>query len=99
MEVLLLTYIVRRVLAHTMQQQHQFGSATITDWAKLCREAMPPATDTICDITYYTTINPLLSIHVTLRYFRFGYFTFGFLYFGFVTLGCIRLRSLWFRLV
>ena len=41
MEVLLLTYdIVRRVPAHTIQQEHQFGSATITEWAKLCREVM-----------------------------------------------------------
>ena len=41
MEVLFLAcYIVRRVPAHTIQKEHQFGSATITDWAKLCREAM-----------------------------------------------------------
>jgi hypothetical protein len=41
MEVLFLTYdIVRRVPAHTIQQEHQFDSATITDWAKLCREVM-----------------------------------------------------------
>jgi hypothetical protein len=41
MHAVLLTYdIVRRVLAHTIQQEHQFGSATITDWAKLCREVM-----------------------------------------------------------
>jgi hypothetical protein len=41
MEVLLLTYdIVRGVPAHTIQQEHQFGSATITEWAKLSREVM-----------------------------------------------------------
>ena len=41
MEVLLLTYdIVRRVPVHTIQQEHQFGSATITEWAKLYREVM-----------------------------------------------------------
>jgi hypothetical protein len=41
MEVMLLTYdIIRRVPAHTIQQEHQFGSSTITEWAKLCREVM-----------------------------------------------------------
>jgi hypothetical protein len=41
LEALLFTYdIVRRVPAHTIQQKHQFGSATITEWAKLCREVM-----------------------------------------------------------
>jgi hypothetical protein len=39
MEFVLLTYdTVHRVPAHTIQQEHQFGSATITDWSKLCRE-------------------------------------------------------------
>jgi len=39
MEVLLFTYdIVRRVPAHTIQQEHHFETATITDFAKLCRE-------------------------------------------------------------
>jgi hypothetical protein len=38
MEVLLQTYdIFHRVLAHIIQQERQFGSATITDWDKLCR--------------------------------------------------------------
>ena len=32
--------IVCRVPAQTIQQEHQFGSATITDWAKRCREVM-----------------------------------------------------------
>jgi hypothetical protein len=54
------------------RQEHQFGSATITDWAKLCREVMPPATDIFCDITYYIATNPLRSIHVALGYFRLG---------------------------
>jgi hypothetical protein len=41
MEVQLLTYdIVRRVPTHTIQQEQQFGPATINDWAKLCREGM-----------------------------------------------------------
>ena len=41
MEVVLLTYnIVHRVSAPTIQQEHQFGSATITDCAKLCRLVM-----------------------------------------------------------
>jgi hypothetical protein len=41
MEVLLLTYdIVRRVPAHTIHQEDQFGSPTITERAKLCREVM-----------------------------------------------------------
>ena len=40
-EVVLLTYdIVRRVPAYTIQQEHQFGSATITDWAKFRTEVM-----------------------------------------------------------
>jgi hypothetical protein len=26
--------------AHTIQQVYQLGSPTMTDWAKLCREAM-----------------------------------------------------------
>jgi len=76
MEVLLLTYIVRRVPAHTVQQEHQFGSATITDWAKLCREVMSPATVKICDITYYIATKPLHGIHGTLRYFRLGLVSF-----------------------
>ena len=39
MEVLFVTYdIVRLFPAHTIQQEHQFLSATIIDWAKLCRE-------------------------------------------------------------
>jgi len=69
MEVLLLAYIARRVSVHTIQREHQFGSATITDWAKLCREIMPPATEKICDI-YYIATNTLFGIHVMLRYFR-----------------------------
>jgi hypothetical protein len=41
MEVLFLMYdIVRRVSAHIIQQEHQFGSAAITDWAKLYREVI-----------------------------------------------------------
>ena len=41
MEVLHLTYaIVHRVPAYSIQQEHQFCSATITDWAKLCRKVM-----------------------------------------------------------
>jgi hypothetical protein len=41
MEVLFLTYdIARRVPAHTIQHEHQFDSATIIDWAILCREVM-----------------------------------------------------------
>jgi len=41
MEFVLLTYdTVHRVPANTIQQEHQFGSATITDWAKLCRQVM-----------------------------------------------------------
>jgi hypothetical protein len=32
--------IVRSVSAHTIQQEHQFGASTITDFAYLCREAM-----------------------------------------------------------
>ena len=41
MEVLFLTYgVVRLVPTHTVQQEHQFCSATITDWAKLCQGAM-----------------------------------------------------------
>jgi hypothetical protein len=70
MEVLLLTYIVRRVPAHTIQQEHHFGFTAITDWAKRSREVMPTATGKICDITYHITTNPLRTIHVTLRYFR-----------------------------
>ena len=67
-EFLLLTYdIVRRVAAHTFQQEHHFGTTTITDLAKLCSEVMSPATGKICDITYYIAINPLRSIYVTLR--------------------------------
>ena len=55
MEVLLLTYdIVRSVPAHTIQQEHHFGSAIVTEWAKLCRGVMlPPATGKISDINYY----------------------------------------------
>jgi hypothetical protein len=38
MDVLLHTHdIVHRVPAHTIQQERQFGSATITDWDELCR--------------------------------------------------------------
>jgi transposase-like protein len=41
MEVMILTYdIVRRVPAHIIQQEHQFGSETIADWGEFCREAM-----------------------------------------------------------
>jgi hypothetical protein len=41
MEDLLLTYnIVHCVPPHTIQQEHQFGSASITDLAKLCRKVM-----------------------------------------------------------
>jgi hypothetical protein len=41
MEVLLLMYdIVRCVSAHTIQQDHHFDPATISDWAKPCREVM-----------------------------------------------------------
>ena len=41
MEILVHMYdIVRRVPAHTIQQEHQFGPATINDWAKLCTEIM-----------------------------------------------------------
>ena len=40
MEVVFLTHIVRRVPARTIQQKHQFGSASITDWSKFCREVM-----------------------------------------------------------
>jgi len=41
MEVSFLTYdIVRRVPADTIQQEHQFGSPTLTDWANLCPEGM-----------------------------------------------------------
>ena len=41
MEVLLITYdIVQLVPAYSIQQEHQFCSATITDWAKLCRKVM-----------------------------------------------------------
>ena len=41
MEVLFPTYdIVRRVPARTIQQEHQFGSAILTNWANFCREAM-----------------------------------------------------------
>lgn len=39
MAVSFLTYIVRRVHAHAMLL-HQFGSATLTEWANLCREDM-----------------------------------------------------------
>ena len=35
-----LTYIVRRVHAHTMQQEHYVGSAALTEWGNLCRENM-----------------------------------------------------------
>jgi hypothetical protein len=39
MEGLFLTYdIVRRLRTHTVQQEHQFGSAVIADWAQLVRE-------------------------------------------------------------
>jgi hypothetical protein len=41
MEILFLTYdIVRRVPACTIQQEHQFGSAILTNWANLCREVL-----------------------------------------------------------
>jgi len=40
MEILLLTYIPRRVPAHTIQQELQFGFATITDGVKLCTKSM-----------------------------------------------------------
>jgi hypothetical protein len=40
MKDLLLKYIVHRVPVHTIQQQYQFGSASITVWAKLCRKGM-----------------------------------------------------------
>jgi hypothetical protein len=41
MEDLLLKYdIVHRVPVHNIQQQYKFGSASITDWAKLCRKIM-----------------------------------------------------------
>jgi len=40
MEFLLLTYIPRRVPAHTTQQELQFGLATITDGVKLCTKSM-----------------------------------------------------------
>ena len=54
MEVLLLTYIVRSVPAHAVQQEHHFGSGTITEWAKLCRGVMlPSATRKTSDINYY----------------------------------------------
>ena len=40
-EVLLTTYdIFRRDPPNTIQQEHLFGSATISEWAKLCREVM-----------------------------------------------------------
>ena len=40
MEVLLLTYyMVRRVPAYTIQQEHQFDSAVLSDWLNLCRDA------------------------------------------------------------
>ena len=32
--------IVRPVTSHTVQQEHQFGSATIADWVQFCSEAM-----------------------------------------------------------
>jgi hypothetical protein len=44
MEVMFLTYIVRRVPACTIQQEHQFSSPTIADWAQFCREAMLEST-------------------------------------------------------
>ena len=41
MEVMFLTYdIVRRVPAHSIHLEHQFGSGTIADWGLYCREAM-----------------------------------------------------------
>jgi len=41
MEVNFLTYNnVRRANSHTVQQESQFGSATISNWAKFCRETM-----------------------------------------------------------
>ena len=44
MEVLLLMYdIVRRVPAHAIYRDLHFDSATITEWAKLCRESMMPS--------------------------------------------------------
>jgi hypothetical protein len=70
MEVLLLAYIVRRVPTYTIQQEHQFGSTTTTDWAKLSTDVMLPVTGKICDIICYIATTPLRSIHVTLRYFR-----------------------------
>jgi hypothetical protein len=40
-EVLFLTYdTFRRVSAYSIQQEHQIGSATITNLAKLCRKVM-----------------------------------------------------------
>ena len=66
-EFLLLTYIARRVPAHTFQQEHHFGTTTITDLAKLCREVMSPATGKVCDITYYIVTNPLSSFYFNLR--------------------------------
>jgi hypothetical protein len=70
MAVLLRTYdIVRRVPAHAIQQEHQFGSATITEWVKLCTEVMlPSATSKICYINYYIATNPFTRTQVTLRY-------------------------------
>jgi hypothetical protein len=31
---------VRRVPTVSIQQEHHFGSATIADWGKFCRQAM-----------------------------------------------------------
>jgi hypothetical protein len=53
--------------AHTFQQEHHFGTTTITDLAKLCREVMSPATGKVCDITYYIVTNPLSSFYFNLR--------------------------------
>jgi len=40
MEILLLTYIPRRVHAHTIRQELQFGFATIADGVKICTNSM-----------------------------------------------------------
>jgi hypothetical protein len=40
MDVLFLTYNFRRVPAQTIQQEHQFGSVTIINWANVCRGAI-----------------------------------------------------------
>ena len=84
MEVLLLTYdYVHHVPAYAILQEHQFGSATISEWAKLCRETMlPSATAKICYINYYIATNPFTRIHITLHHLTLCYILLRYVEFG-----------------